>query len=176
MLKFLAVVDYETFGDEYLKVAQRVAGRSEMIWFRTKSLNAAETYEKAAKMRELLPEALLILSARADIAVSCGFDGVHLNKDTIRPEVIEESFPELITGYSAHSLEEIQNIQADYFTLSPIFPTAKYQGQEPLGALDVTESNKKVYALGGVTVTSIPLLKEKGYFGYAGIGIIKGMI
>lgn len=172
----MAIVDYETFGDDYLKVAERVAGRSEMIWFRTKDITAAETYEKAARMRELLPEAFLILSERADLATACGFDGVHLNKEAIGPEVIEEAFPELITGYSAHSLDEIRSVQADYFTLSPIFKTFKYQGIEPLGAVDVTDTGKKVYALGGVDVASIPLLYGKGYYGYAGIGIIKGMI
>ncbi|MCD8491093.1 MAG: hypothetical protein LRY51_03900 [Geovibrio sp.] len=46
----------------------------------------------------------------------------------------------------------------------------------PLGAVDVTDTEKKVYALGGVTAGSLPLLRGKGYYGYAGIGIIKGMI
>ncbi|MGE4496622.1 MAG: thiamine phosphate synthase [Deferribacterales bacterium] len=176
MLKFLAVIDYETFGEDYLKVAERVADRAEMIWFRAKNLTAAEIYQKAVKMRELLPDAFLILSERPDIAAAAGFDGVQLNERTLPPETVEQVFPELITGYSAHSLEEIVKIQADFFTLSPIFMTDKPYEVNPLGAVDVTDTEKKVYALGGVTAGSLPLLRGKGYYGYAGIGIIKGMI
>ncbi|WP_164885241.1 thiamine phosphate synthase [Geovibrio thiophilus] len=176
MLKFLAVIDYETFGDDYLKVAERVADRAEMIWFRAKALTAAETFRKAEKMRRLLPHAFLILSERPDIAVAAGFDGVQLNERSLSPETVEEVFPELVTGYSAHSLEEIEQIQADFFTLSPIFMTDKPYEVNPIGALDVTDTGKKVYALGGITVSSLTLLNDKGYYGYAGIGIIKGMI
>ncbi|MCD8567990.1 MAG: thiamine phosphate synthase [Geovibrio sp.] len=176
MLRFLAVIDYETFGDDYLKVAERVADRSEMIWFRAKNLDAADIYRKAEKMRALLPDAFLILSERPDIAVAAGFDGVQLNERTLSPETVEETFPELVTGYSAHSLEEIERTQADFFTLSPIFMTDKPYEVKPLGPVDVTDTEKKVYALGGVTVSSLPMLNDMGYYGYAGIGIIKGMI
>lgn len=176
VLRFLAVIDYETFGDSYLQVAGRVADRSEMIWFRAKNLDAGDIYRKAAKMRELLPDAFLILSERPDIAIAAGFDGVQLNERTLPPETVEEVFPELVTGYSAHSLEEIEKVQADFFTLSPIFMTDKPYEVKPLGAVDVTDTEKKVYALGGVTVSALSDLNEKGYFGYAGIGIIKGMI
>lgn len=176
MLRFLAVIDYETFGDSYLQVAERVADRSEMIWFRAKNLDAGDIYRKAAKMRELLPDAFLILSERPDIAIAAGFDGVQLNERTLPPETVEEVFPELVTGYSAHSLEEIEKVQADFFTLSPIFMTDKPYEVKPLGAVDVTDTEKKVYALGGVTVSALSDLNEKGYYGYAGIGIIKGMI
>lgn len=176
MLKFLAVVDYETFGDEYINVAERVAERAEMIWFRSKSLTAEEMTLKAEKLRKQLPDAFLILSERPDIAHITGFDGVHLNIKSLPPENVLETFPQLLTGYSAHSLEEIERIQADYFTLSPIFITEKSYEVKPLGVIDVTKTEKKVFALGGVTASALPSLNENGYYGYAGIGIIKGMI
>jgi thiamine-phosphate pyrophosphorylase len=124
----------------------------------------------AVQLREKLPGKTLILSERADIAICAGFEGVHLNAETLPPHAVKESFPGLITGYSAHSPDECAITGADYVTLSPIFSVRKGYNVSPLGVIPAPASG--VYALGGVNADTVSLLKGMGYEGVAGVTML----
>lgn len=166
-MNLLAIIDHYTFRDSYLEVAKKCAPYASMIWYRIKACEASEIFSRAAAMRNMLKDSVLILSERGDIACACGFDGVHLGKGSIQPKVIKKIYPGLKTGFSAHSPEECLAVQADYHTLSPIFPTPKDYKVRPLGA--IASPAKNVYALGGINRKNYFLLKGLNYAGIAGI-------
>lgn len=169
MMEIVQIIDYDTMGADWLSIAVGCAPFADMMWLRIKNRPAELIYDEAKKLREALPQARLVLSAREDIAALLGYQGVQLGSATIR-EGIDES---LSIGYSAHCVEEIENNQAAYYMLSPIFHTAKDYEVKPLGAVDVSALNKDVYALGGINCSNVCGLKNKGYKGVAGISFYR---
>ncbi len=113
------------------------------------------------------------------LQLSKDFAGVHLKSiylSWITP--LRESYLALgekkIIGYSAHSIDEVTYALAcgaDYCTLSPIFSTPN-KGT-PLGMevfYQIPKSlRSRIIALGGINNYHIPLLKELGLLGFAGI-------
>ena len=87
---------------------------------------------------------------------------------------IIKSETNLITGYSSHGAAEIDNIKADYYTLSPIFHTPKDYEVKPLGIIDY-DKTKKVFALGGINLENLDKIKDS-FYGFAGIRIINDII
>lgn len=171
-MKILFVLDDATFKGDILTVADRAAPHVDMMWYRIKNTDANTIYEKAKSVRQQFTKTSLILSERADIAFYLGFEGVHLGINSISPEVIKKTYPDLIVGYSAHSVDEVDKVDADYFTLSPIFYTEKEYEVSPLGPIDVTALNKPIYALGGISASNASFVCGKGFGGVAGIGFV----
>jgi len=174
-MKIVQIIDYKTFGDSFIDVAKSVVDDADLLWFRIKNLPANEIYNRAMQLRMALPDTAMVLSDRADIAKMAAFQGVHLGESTIQPEALRESFPELLLGYSAHSLDEIKSVDADYFTLSPLFHTEKDYEVKPIGVVDVNGLGKNIFALGGISPDNVSELKGKGYIGVAGISFHKSI-
>lgn len=172
MKSIIAVLDYEVFKDSLLETAEYAASFGAKIWLRMKNKDAGLIYKVAFNLRKHLPESYLILSERPDISTMCSFNGVHLNSHCYPVDKVKKCFPELDIGYSAHSLEEIDAVNADYFTLSPIFQTKKSFEVKPLGLVNVGRTKKQIYALGGINPSNISLLLGKGFYGFAGISLI----
>ncbi|KAA0259064.1 thiamine phosphate synthase [Deferribacter autotrophicus] len=172
-MKILQVLDYNTFLNDYIAVAKSVNNYVDFIWFRIKENDLNFVYEKTLQLIKFIDREKLIISEHVDIANILSLRGVHLNKNSIPPEVIKNKFPYLTIGYSAHSLEEISRIDADYYTLSPIFFTKKDYPITPIGHSVHIPSGKKVYALGGINSENVSLLKDNGFYGIAGISFYK---
>ncbi len=175
MKSIIAVLDYDVFKDSLIETAEYAASFGTKIWLRIKNKNAELIHETALNLRKHLPESYLILSERPDISTICSFNGVHLNSHCYPVGKVKKCFPELDIGYSAHSLEEIYAVDADYYTLSPIFQTNKPFEIKPLGPVNVSQTKKQVYALGGINADNIALLQGKGFYGAAGISLISEM-
>lgn len=171
-LKFLAVLDDDFFKEKIYEKAEKLDGTAEIIWFRFKNYNNIQN--KLVNIRKLVKKSILSLSSDYMLAEKYGFDGVHLNKNTIKDYNIIKSETNLITGYSSHSAAEIDNIKADYYTLSPIFHTPKNYEVKPLGIIDYDET-KKVFALGGINLENLDKIKDS-FYGFAGIRIINDII
>jgi thiamine-phosphate pyrophosphorylase len=172
-MKIVQIVDYQTFGDDFLDIAKSCADHADTIWFRIKGLDGSLIYEEAKRLRLALPNADLVLSDRADIAAMLGYDGVQLGAFTMPTDAVKYTYPQLKVGYSAHSIEEIKTVNADYYTLSPLFFTKKDYEVKPLGVVDVSGLGKEVYGLGGISSDNVSEVKEKGYTGIAGISFHK---
>ncbi|TYB32593.1 MAG: thiamine phosphate synthase [Flexistipes sinusarabici] len=173
MKKIIVVLDFDTFEDTLFETARYAASCNVCIWLRIKGKSGRFIFNTASKLRNLAPQAHLILSERADIAHVCSFDGVHLNAGSPPPQKIKLSFPDLKIGYSAHSKQEIHEIEADYYTLSPVFYTEKSYPVIPLENVNIMGIDKKIYALGGINSGNIGKVKDMGFYGVAGISFVQ---
>jgi len=171
-MKIMLVLDHQTFGDDCVDIAKKCAPYSDIIWFRIKDINIIDA--EAQKLRKALPDTFLSLSLDAAAADRYGYDAVQLgaNSDV---ESVRDRYPHLKIGYSAHSVDEVESVDADYFTLSPIFFTKKDYEVHPLGAVDVSELSKEIYALGGIGADNAAELRSKGYSGVAGISFAENI-
>jgi thiamine-phosphate pyrophosphorylase len=174
MNEVIFILNYESFKDRLFDTALKTAPYADKIWFRIKSESAAVIFKLAKELRNILPDKYLILSERPEIAHILNYNAVHLNHTCSKLICLKKIFTKLDFGYSAHTIAEIKEKQEfDYFTLSPIFMTDKPYEVKPLGVIDVSSINKKIYALGGINISNVNSLKNKGYSGIAGISLYK---
>lgn len=171
-LNFLAVLDDSFFKEKIYETAEKIDGTAEIIWFRFKDYTNVKN--KLINIRKAVKKSILILSSDYVLAEKYRFDGVHLNQNTVKNYNIIKSETKLITGYSSHSADEIDKINADYYTLSPIFHTPKDYYVNPLGIIDYNKS-KKVFALGGINLENLNVIKNH-FYGFAGIRVINDII
>ena len=170
-MNIITVLDHDVYTDNYLDIAKKIDGKCSHIWYRIKGVDKVEIFNRSKKLRDIVLSSKLILSENATMATILNFDGVHLNSSSVDTGAIKKVFNNLIVGYSAHSVSEIDKIDgADYYTLSPIYKS-KYDGVNPLSDITIN-SCKKVYALGGVTLDHYDSLLLKGFTGIAGISLI----
>lgn len=123
--------------------------------------------------REWLPR--IVVHDNFGLCREYGLGGVHLNgRNPMAPPNHEGS-----VSRSCHSLEEISRYkgECDYLTLSPIFNSISKQrymaafGPGQLAAArDSGLIDRRVIALGGVTLENIPRVKELGFGGVAILG------
>ncbi len=163
----LFVLDYGTFGDDYINVAKRSIQNYDKVWLRVKNIDISTIYTLAHKLKQEINKPL-ILSERADIAHALGYYGVHLSKTSMPAEVVKVAYPSLVVGYSAHSIAECIDTKADYTTLSPLKDIVKNDvAIKGLGMVGAPCNN--VYALGGMSNDIIGDITSLGYVGIAGI-------
>ena len=123
--------------------------------------------------REWLPR--IVVHDNFGLCREYGLGGVHLNgRNPMAPPNHEGS-----VSRSCHSLEEISRYkeECDYLTLSPIFNSISKQGymaafepEQLAAARDSGLIDRRVMALGGVTLENIPRVKELGFGGVAILG------
>ena len=112
------------------------------------------------------------------LAVEYGLGGVHLNK---RNSHAPDGFAGTISR-SCHSIGELGQFRGlDYLFLSPIFQSISKEGYgngfetETLRqASDAGIINNKVIALGGIDLTTLPLLRPFRFGGVAVLGALWG--
>ena len=113
------------------------------------------------------------------MAVNLNLDGVYLpsfNKiENINKENVKKKF--MIIG-SAHSIKEIRIKEkqgAELIFISPLFKTSKknkFLGPVKFNFL-ASKTNKKVIALGGITIKNLNRLRLTRSYGFAGISFFK---
>lgn len=113
--------------------------------------------------------ALFVINDRADLAVLCEADGVHLGQDDLSPVAAREIVgPGRLVGVSTHSLAQARAAAgADYIGFGPIYATSsKADAEAPkgLGALaEVARAvNVPVVAIGGVTAECAAEVRAAG--------------
>ena len=164
-------------------VADALRGGLRAVQLREKDLSGSQLFELAGELREITRnhDARLLINDRVDVVLAVGADGVHLGKAGLPVSVARRILgPELLIGYSAHSLEEAMQAQqdgADFVTLGPVFQTpSKAAYGEPLGVTAVAQAARTltipVFALGGVKSGSIDEILGDGIHGVALISAI----
>ncbi len=149
------------------------------IVLREKDLPPAGLVAAARAVRKVLHRTKLIINGCLDVALVSGAEGVHLQKDNLPVRSIRERFPELIIGYSAHSVEEMKEAEqdgADYVFVSPVFaPASKTSPLKPLGTNLVSSWCRsvkiKVFGLGGISAGNVGRIRDCGCDGAAGISL-----
>jgi len=155
---------------------QKILSRGvKLIQARLKSLSpdAVATFIKQAYPLCQQQQAVLLMNSAVDCPVVV--DGIHLtSRDlmalTKRPENIKW------LAASCHNLEQLQhaqNIGVDFVVLAPVLPTQTHPDSVALGweqfAELVAEINLPVYALGGMTTSSLITARQCGGQGIAAI-------
>lgn len=170
-------------------VEDALKGGVRAIQLREKDMEAGELFELAQKLRELTAkyDAQLLINDRVDIALLVGADGVHLARTSMTVKDARELMgKEKLIGVSCHSVEEVEEAQADgadFVTIGPIYDTpSKRQYGVPVGTSllnKVKGSSMKKFALGGVKLHShdgIDRIAECINGGADGIALISGIL
>ena len=135
----------------------------------------------------------VVVNDRADVAIACGCDGVHLRGDgppigRVRDFVARSGFQDretrnLLTGRSVHSVEEAQvHADADYLVFGAVYDSGSKPGRglEALRAVASVAraetvgrgfSRAGVIAIGGITVPRAAECLAAGATGVAAIRI-----
>jgi thiamine-phosphate pyrophosphorylase len=129
----------------------------------------------AASARADRPQ--LLVSARADVALAAGADGVHLPAAGLAAERVRRWVGRrLLLGVSTHRVEEVaaaREAGADYVVFGPVYPTPSKPGWVEGNRLAELERaaalGPPVLAIGGVTIDRLGELARAGAAGAAGI-------
>jgi thiamine-phosphate pyrophosphorylase len=143
-----------------------------MLQLRAKSL-AAKDFLALAKLVRSETEShncRLIVNDRADIAMACNADGVHLGQEDLPLEVGRRLLGNKIIGISTHDIEQARQAQrggADYIGFGPIFGTqTKNTGYAARGTDMLKEIRAAVsipiVAIGGITEHNVSQVWQAG--------------
>jgi thiamine-phosphate pyrophosphorylase len=148
-------------------------GGVDIVQLREKSASDEEIVSAGRQLRTLCDEhgALLIVNDRADLALECGADGVHVGQDDdpLR-EVRDVVGADLLVGISTHSPEQVElglGSIADYLGVGPVHATPTKPGREPVG-LELVRyaaahgAAKPWFAIGGIDADNAPAVAEAG--------------
>ena len=152
-----------------------------MIQVRAKMLTAREL---AALVRDVLAVARgvpVLVNGRADVALACGAQGVHLPSDGLAADVVRSMAPAgFLIGVSCHTMEELARAEregADFALYGPVFATASHPRARPLGLEALAAAARAVripvYALGGISEENASLCIAAGAAGVAGISLFR---
>jgi thiamine-phosphate pyrophosphorylase len=115
----------------------------------------------------------ILVNDRADVAIACGADGVHLRDGSVSPMVY--SSYKLVVSVACHNLSTVSQMRgANFILLSPIFePLSKTATDPALGVGAIREATGltliPILALGGATELNAPECVNAGAAGIAGI-------
>ncbi|MBI5251534.1 MAG: thiamine phosphate synthase [Desulfomonile tiedjei] len=140
-----------------------VSGGVSVVQLREKDLPTRDFFQEGLRIRDFLRarRVPLIINDRIDIALALDADGVHLGQDDMPLGVARRILgPDRIIGLSVNELAHINPENAalaDYFAISPVFPTpTKTDTTEPWG-LDGLRKARSITDLPLVAIGSIKL-------------------
>ncbi|MDD5679919.1 MAG: thiamine phosphate synthase [Candidatus Omnitrophica bacterium] len=157
---------------DLIKAAKEVLrGGADIIQYRDKLSRDMEFIEKARALKKIVKSTgrIFIVNDRVDVAAAVGADGVHLGQEDMPIRYARKIMGNKIIGVSSHSrLEAHRAVKdgADYIGIGPIFRTPGKPGAKPIGLGSLKSITSKicipVFAIGGVNLKNIAVLKENG--------------
>jgi thiamine-phosphate pyrophosphorylase len=179
------------------RIAKAARAGVDYIQLREKDLSPRElerlAREAVSAVRDNSNTTKLLINGRADIALACGADGVHLPSGELPASEIRVLWRNCcnrgpIIGVSAHSLADVREAEAqgaNFAVLAPIFEKvqtgmkgigldALRQACSATGELARSGSGQfAVLALGGVSLTNARACLRTGAAGLAGIRLFQ---
>jgi thiamine-phosphate pyrophosphorylase len=156
-------------------IAAVVDAGVDIVQLRERTLDDGPLLERAAVAREATHEAgaLFVVNDRADIALACGADGVHVGQDDLPAKVVRDLIgDELLLGLSTHAPAELEVSAAepvDYISVGPVEATPTKPGRPGTGlgyvrlaAERMPGGDRPFFITGGVSPESLPGLLEAG--------------
>ncbi len=170
------------FGKTHVESAEMLLKAGiKIIQYREKNASTREMLRDAIDIRKICKEygAIFIVNDRIDIAIASDADGVHLGQEDMPIEIAKRMFPGKIIGISVSNIEETIEAQekgADYLGAGSIFPTETKKDSEVVG-IDMLRdimnvARIPVYAIGGITLENLDLIKRFKVRGAAVISAI----
>ena len=165
--------------DLYKCIEESIKGGVKIVQLREKNISTKDFYEKALKVKEICKNygVLFIINDRLDIAQIVKADGVHLGQSDMPIEKAREILKDkFLIGATARNIEEAKKAEllgADYIGSGAIFGTstkdnAKKLEMEELKKI-VTSVKIPVFAIGGININNINLLKTIGLQGICSV-------
>jgi thiazole tautomerase (transcriptional regulator TenI) len=108
----------------------------------------------------------IIMNDRLDVALCMDIPTVHLPEHGLPVKMVKERYPHLRVGCSVHSFEKAKLAEAngaDYVLYGHCFETNSKQGLPPNGVELLLQMKKElnipVYAIGGITLETLPSIQ-----------------
>ena len=164
-------------------VRQAVAGGVGMVQLRERDLPGGELLALAMNIKDGVgPDALFIVNERADVALACGADGVHLGEAAMPVPTVRSLVGDgMLIGRSVHSVEAAVRAKAegaDYLIIGTVFQTASKAGLRPAGVELLREVARAVslpfLGIGGVSTGNVGAVMAAGASGAAVVSAVLG--
>jgi thiamine-phosphate pyrophosphorylase len=162
------------------RIVAAVRGGVGIVQLRDRAAAVEELLARARRLRALLPETLLLVNARVDVAVAAEADGVQLGGGSMPVPEARRLLGELaLIGRSVHS--EAKSVAAEaegaqLLVVGTVYPTDTHPGKPPEGPelLQAVASRIHIpfYAIGGVTAANAGECVRRGAHGVAVIRAI----
>ncbi len=169
--------------DFYKCIEESIKGGVKIVQLREKNSSTKDFYEKALKVKEICKNygALFIINDRLDIAQAVEADGVHLGQTDMPIEkarkILKNKF---LIGATARNVKEAKKTEllgADYIGSGAIFGTNTKDNAKKLEMEDlkkiVNSVKIPVFAIGGINISNVSLLKN---IGLQGICLVSGIL
>lgn len=150
----------------------------DFIQIREKQWNADQVFDFIGKLIGAgVPKSKIIVNHHVDVAISHGCFGVQLTGISESPAAVKQRAPHLWVSSSIHSIKELdRNQEADMYLFGHVYETSCKQGVAPRGLDSLIEilndTNKPVYAIGGIALNKVDELFQ---LGIAGIAVMSGI-
>ncbi|MEM1614328.1 MAG: thiamine phosphate synthase [Thermoplasmatales archaeon] len=147
-----------------------------IIQYREKNVSTREMISQARRLREICNSynAIFIVNDRVDVAYASDADGIHVGQDDFPPELVKDILGDVIIGVSASSITEgIEGEMhgASYIGAGSVFKSNTKPEERVIGidgfAGIVKAVHIPVYAIGGIKLEHIALIKKLGARGAA---------
>jgi thiamine-phosphate pyrophosphorylase len=156
-------------------IAYWIAEHVEVVQIRERDLSARDLAELTRQVLALRHghATKVLVNDRADVALACGADGVHLRDRSVDPEKFRR--PDFLVSVSCHNVNDAEKLAgASFIVLAPIFQPLSKAAQGPaLGVSAIREFTRRsavpVLALGGITDQNARTCIDAGAVGIAGI-------
>jgi thiamine-phosphate pyrophosphorylase len=186
-LCFIADSEASAGRDILWLIEEAVAGGATIIQLRGKIWTDRDFLRRGVKAIELLrPKGIpLIINDRADIALACGADGVHLGQDDLPVRTARKILGrDRLIGVSVNTPEEVrkaEEVGADYAGAGPVFATLSKPDLKPLLGLESlrrirAETRLPILGIGGITPANVADVITAGADGVAVISAIASAV
>lgn len=165
--------------DFYECIRGAIEGGVRIVQLREKNLSTKDFFKRALKVKEICKKygVLFIVNDRLDIVQAVEADGVHLGQSDIPVEVARKVLKDkFLIGATARNVDEAIKAElsgADYIGSGAIFGTntkdnaKKLKMEELKKIVDIVKI--PVFAIGGVNINNISMLKNIGLQGVCSV-------
>ena len=161
---------------ELLRVAATCGVR--LFQYRNKKESMKDAFSHGLPLRQAAREAQagFIVNDRCDLALALEADGVHLGQKDLPLDLARSVMGAgSLIGISTHGPEQVEAATrggANYLGFGPIFPTRTKDDHEPVVGIDAlrevrARTHLPIFAIGGITIDTIPSLVAAGADGVA---------
>lgn len=175
-------ITIRSWGFDHVKSAEILLNAGAMIiQYREKELETRDMINEAKKVKEICKSygAIFIVDDRVDVAYAVDADGVHLGQNDFPAKMARKILGDAIIGVSASTPQEgviAEEDGADYIGAGSIFPSSTKPEEKVLGIEGLKELMRlvriPVYAIGGIKLEHVKMLKS---FGIKGVAVISGI-